>query len=318
MLILEKLIVYENADFIRVIEFIRSSRDIRVPAIQRACKLGHRKTVRFIEILTGAGLIEDPHKYRMVMGPDGKRHRRYLPMKLLATDKELRYCILILERTMDEKNFENTFNYKVCADGSITITAYTGSGNTAVVPASISGHPVTKIAHCAFIYRDNLTKITIPDSVLEIEMEAFQGCINLKSITLPSRLTRIETGLFKGCKALTDVAIPEGVASIGLNAFAACRNLSSTTLPTALTDLGWNSFVSCTSLADIIIPHKVERIGMGAFSGCKNLKSITVQNRDTVIGENAFSGCEQLTVYAPSQSNAQGVAAKNGLKFHAL
>ena len=59
-------------------------------------------------------------------------------------------------------------------NGNITITAYNGQGNTLVIPEEIHGNPVTGIGVSAFWYK-GLMSVTLPDSVNEIGVNAFDG-----------------------------------------------------------------------------------------------------------------------------------------------
>ena len=96
----EKLFSDDNADMIRVLEYIKSKHNVGVGSIQRACELGYARVVRYVDRLTEAGVIENPHTYRMVLGDDGKRHRQYTPNKLVATDEELCACIDALKEKL--------------------------------------------------------------------------------------------------------------------------------------------------------------------------------------------------------------------------
>lgn len=66
---------------------------------------------------------------------------------------------------------------------TVTITKYTGTESTVILPSTISGWPVTKIGEAAFQDNTTITSVTIPDSVTEIGANAFAGCTNLTSVT---------------------------------------------------------------------------------------------------------------------------------------
>ena len=51
---------------------------------------------------------------------------------------------------------------------TVTITKYTGTESTVILPSTISGWPVTKIGEAAFQDNTTITSVTIPDSVTEI------------------------------------------------------------------------------------------------------------------------------------------------------
>ena len=51
-----------------------------------------------------------------------------------------------------------------------------------VIPATHKGLPVKSIDEYAFWKRENLTSVTLPNSVMSIGREAFCGCYNLKDL----------------------------------------------------------------------------------------------------------------------------------------
>lgn len=54
------------------------------------------------------------------------------------------------------------------------------------IPAEIDGKPVVAIGKYAFDGRDELVRVTIPESVVKIENYAFKDCKNLKYVYMPS------------------------------------------------------------------------------------------------------------------------------------
>lgn len=125
--------------------------------------------------------------------------------------------------------------YKFEADG---INYIIGENNTVSVirkvPNSYSGdvaipssvvylgntYSVTSIGSWAFAFCDELTSVTIPNSVTSIDMDAFLEC-SLTSITIPNSVTDIRFEAFRNC-SLTSVTIPSSVSSIGYGAFFGC------------------------------------------------------------------------------------------------
>ena len=86
--------------------------------------------------------------------------------------------------------------------GVVTITGYTGSGGAVSIPVTINGLPVTSIGSYAF-YNCNLTSVTIPNSVANIESMAFYYCSSLTSVTIPNSVTSIGDFAFNDCYSLT-------------------------------------------------------------------------------------------------------------------
>lgn len=72
----------------------------------------------------------------------------------------------------------------------------------------------------------NATTYNIPNTVTEIEKNAFYVCGKMTSITIPDSVTTIGAGAFYSCNSLKEITIPQSVTSIGANAFAYCGNLT--------------------------------------------------------------------------------------------
>ena len=76
----------------------------------------------------------------------------------------------------------------------------------------------------------SLTSVTIPDSVIKIDMYAFQGCTNLTNVNIPSNISIIDGSAFQNCSSLQEVVIPNTISSIGQQAFRGCTSLTSITI----------------------------------------------------------------------------------------
>lgn len=220
---------------------------------------------------------------------------------------------------------------------TVTITKYTGTESTVILPSTINSWPVTKIGEDAFQDNTTITSVTIPASVTEIGSNAFAGCTNLTSVNYKgdwSNLT-IQSGnpavqdaakdaaneqLFDfefilnntavvvtnyKCKGTAaDVTIPsrykgKPVTAINNAAFPNSA-VTSVTIPDSITSIPDAAFVNCSKLTNISIPNSVTYIGFSAFSSCTSLKSITLPSSLSTIGNSAFAGCpSSMTVTYP-------------------
>ena len=185
------------------------------------------------------------------------------------------------------------FNY-TNTNGTITITGYTGPGGYVTIPATINGFPVNCIGPSAFAFNNNLTGVTIPESITSIGYEAFYQCSGLTNIDIGSGVTNIGANAFGFCFNLMGVTIPNSVTSIEGFAFQLCSSLTNVTLGSGVTTIGYGAFNACR-LTDIMIPNSVTSIGDYAFQSCTNLTSLHFEgNAPSIVeiaaGINVFLG----------------------------
>ena len=183
-----------------------------------------------------------------------------------------------------------------------------------LVIGTYNGLPVTRILYGALEGCKNIKKITLHDTVQEIEpyafrdcssleeinlpdgigiisYEAFKGCSSLKSITLPDSVYEISDGAFRGCSTLSNVTIPEGLFKLGTNAFTACDSFTSVTIPGNIAKIGDYAFSSCHALSEIIIDDGVAEIGAFSFFDCPEIKAVDLPFSISTIGNSAFLQC---------------------------
>lgn len=234
---------------------------------------------------------------------------------------------------------------------TVTITKYTGTESTVILPSTINSWPVTKIGEDALKDNTTITSVTIPDSVTEIGANAFAGCTNLTSVnyagdwrklTIQSGNPAVEDAVnaqlfdfaftpdntavivtkYNGIAA--DVTIPsrykgKPVTAINNAAFPNSA-VTSVTIPDSVTSIPDAAFVNCSELTNISIPNSVTYIGLSAFSSCTSLKSITLPSSLRSISEALFFGCSQLTtIQIPdSVSSIQAYAFYNCGKLETI
>ena len=175
------------------------------------------------------------------------------------------------------------------------ITIGTCDDTNLIIPSTYEGLPVTGIGNSAFYGCTNLSSVTIPDSVKNIDTAAFYGCSGLLSVTIPDSVTSIGEGAFYECSSLSCVTIPDSVTTIGIFTFAYCDNLTAITITNSVTNILDYAFAYCYSLTSVTIPDSVTSIGEGAFYECYNLTNINIPDSVTSIGERAFLECYNLT-----------------------
>src|SRR5579862_1085975 len=133
-------------------------------------------------------------------------------------------------------------------NGTLTITAYTGTNDPVVIPDMTNGLPVISIGTKAFNEKV-LTNVYIPDSVINIGNYAFFGCIGLISAPIPPGVTNLGDYAFLQT-SLTNVVIPDSVIYLGLDAFQSCGRLTSVTIGNGVTNMSSATFVGCSKLTN--------------------------------------------------------------------
>ena len=149
-----------------------------------------------------------------------------------------------------------------------------------------------KISDGAFWGCSALSSIALPDSVTEIERNAFFET-GLRNIQLPEKLTLIGGGAFCNCKNLKQVQLPSQLKELGEGAFFNCENLAQIQLPSQLNKLGGDAFRDCTSLDKIDIPAGLKQIESATFCNT-GLTSVTLHEGLTKIEDGAFHDCLKL------------------------
>ena len=142
-----------------------------------------------------------------------------------------------------------------------------------VIQSNVNGQDITTINKEAFFIEykggfPGLTKITIPESIKNIEKHAFKTCKNLMEVTLPSEMTSIKDEAFYMCTSLQNIIIPDGINNdnFGNYVFYNCDVLNSISIPAGLTlkvnfdinNYTWTDGTNTYTNRDVITP--TERI----------------------------------------------------------
>jgi hypothetical protein len=175
--------------------------------------------------------------------------------------------------------------------------------DTLIIPETIEGLSVTGIRDNAFDGQ-NLTSVTIPDSVKHIGDYAFTHN-NLTSVEFPSNLETIGDYAFS-YNTLTSVEFPSNLETIGDYAFS-YNTLTSVEFPSNLKTIGEHAF-SGNDLTSLIIPGSVREIGQYAFS-LNDLTSLTISDGLTTIHEGVFNGNNISNLNLPSSIVSIGYVA---------
>ncbi|MBQ6558988.1 MAG: leucine-rich repeat domain-containing protein [Clostridia bacterium] len=153
---------------------------------------------------------------------------------------------------------------------------------------------VTNVPVCCFYDCDDLSSITLPNSVVSIGFEAFADTkyFNNRS-NWKNGVLYIGKHLIKADDKLSGkYSIKPGTVCIADYAFNDCTALKEVTIPSSTVEIGEYSFHSCTSLKKIKLSNGVKKIGEGAFSSCSNLKEVNFPDSISFIGYSSTEGTD--------------------------
>jgi len=98
-----------------------------------------------------------------------------------------------------------------------------------------------------YVYCGGITNVIVAQGIRTVS--GLERCVNLKSITIPDSVVAIDEDAFAYCMSLTDVTIPSSVMGIGPGTFASCYSLSEITFEGSAPFLGENAFEDVTATA---------------------------------------------------------------------
>jgi len=142
---------------------------------------------------------------------------------------------------------------------------------------------ITELPNECFKNFTTLNKITLPNSLLSLEDDAFSGCTRLSgTITIPGNCSSIGKKAFYGLNF--SKLICNGVVNIHEEAFMNCSLLKEVSLVSGTT-VGANAF-SSTAIEELYVPSNT-KIGDNAFNNI-TLNKVTFDGGGQEIGDNAF------------------------------
>jgi len=161
------------------------------------------------------------------------------------------------------------------------------------IPSKINDLPVTEISDNAFLHKESISSVKIPNSVKTIGDHAF-AVTGLTEITIPGSVKTIGNDAFSGCKSLAKITLQNGIESIGSNAFYFCQSLTEAAIPSSVESIGYYAFKDCSALNSVTI-NGCKTCDQSVFLNCSNLKKVTISDGVEALGREMFRNCTSLT-----------------------
>ena len=180
-------------------------------------------------------------------------------------------------------------------------------GNCANLSAVTFENGITRIPANLFSYCTGKIETELPDTVTEIEYNAFEGS-GLLSIRIPDTVTAIGNYAFNNCQGLTEIQLPAGLTELGTMAFGNCAGITEITIPKSVTAAridayahGRGPFGNCANLSAVTFENGITRIPANLFSCCTGKIETVLPDTVTEIGYNAFENSGLFTIKLPEK-----------------
>ena len=243
--------------------------------------------------------------------------------------------------------FNNTGYYKDPSnwkDGVLYVDGYLvrtskdfAASQYTVLPGTIA------IADDAFTFNadgdfSKLTSVTLPEGLLRIGENAFEGCTVLSQINMPSTVKSVgykafsgtafeksssnwqDNGLYLGnwlldvkSVSMSTFTVREGTVGIASAYYLGslftgdATKVESIVLPDSLKYIG-DAALANTNIKSIALPQGLKELGNYAFYQCYSLETVDIKQNSSLetIGESVFTLCKISTIYIPESVKSIG------------
>ncbi len=212
-----------------------------------------------------------------------KNSFRHLTKILIVLNVILAFVLITNAESVDGSGLEYELNEGGESYSVIGIGSY--EGTDLIIPGEYNGLPVTRIESRAFYDNEEITSLTVADSVTSIGEFAFHYCINLESVTLGNGLSTIENSAFYFCTQLEALDLGESLVTIEEYAFYNCTDLDILTIPNSVTDIGEASFKCCDNIIKLVMGEGVTSLDATAFEKCYKIIEVYNLSRINIVNE---------------------------------
>lgn len=178
------------------------------------------------------------------------------------------------------------------------------------IPGYIDGHKIEVIAKEFTRGCIGISKVTIPNTVTEIQRGAFVYTKRIQSISISSSVKTIAADVFSGNNCLKFTvdsnnkyfqAINGDLYSKDGKTLVSATGSSMTKIPSFVEVIGGDAFCGNNHIVDITIPATVKKISYAAFASCKNLRNVIIEgNGLTTVESRAFQTTKLISLNIPA------------------
>ena len=147
---------------------------------------------------------------------------------------------------------------------------------------------------------EKIKKVVVGEGITSIGSEMFSIMLGLAEVSLPETLVRIEDEAFISDALLTTINIPDSVEYLGTDVFSGTA-LTEAVFPPKMDWLPDFCYTNTPISGSLVIPDRIKKLGASCFLGTK-ISECVFPDTDIEIGAYCVSGCDELTkVHLPEQ-----------------
>lgn len=127
----------------------------------------------------------------------------------------------------------------------------------------------------AFLGCSDLHTVLLSGQLDTIGAEAFAECENLTRLSLPDSVSLIDTKAFTKT-GLGEFIAPASLSAVDSGAFAHCENLRRADFSKVdeMVHIWYDVFEDCKALQEVILPKSIRKVGGRIFHDCPSLRSV--------------------------------------------